>query len=77
VRFIRISPDVWVNLKEIESVTRNLDGTALLQGRQRIYQSTIPFEAVLLYGDEGSEHAQEAPTTRIQSPLLGETQPAW
>jgi len=77
VRFVRISSDVWVNLKHIESVTRNVDGTALLQGNQRIYASTIPFDAILMQGEESEHESMARPKVSIQSPLLSETQPAW
>ena len=76
MNFVRISPDVWVNLKHIESVTRNVDGTALLQGMGRIYASMIPFEAILMQSDS-NERGHQPIIDRIQSPLLSETQPAW
>lgn len=75
MKFVRISADVWVNLDEIESVTRNENGTALLQGRQRIYESQIPFEAILMQASEASEKSPEVP--EVNSPLLAETRPAW
>lgn len=75
MKYVRISQDVWVNLEEIESITRNDDGTALLQGRQRIYASIFPVENLLM---ETREHDKEPPMI-VQSPLMDkfETHPAW
>jgi hypothetical protein len=75
MKYVRISQDVWVNLELIESVVRNSDGTALLQGRGRVYESTIPFEAIPMIERESEPQAQQvaSPLTTLTS----DTQPAW
>jgi hypothetical protein len=76
MRYVRISQDVWVNIEEIESVTRNVDGTALLQGRSRIYESTVPFEAIIMRTEEPKK-PEPREGAKVESPLIAETRPAW
>jgi hypothetical protein len=76
VKYVRVSQDVWVNLDEVESITMNVDGTALLQGRQRIYESTVPIGAILMQTEEAKE-PPPAEQAHVASPLLADTRPAW
>lgn len=75
MRFIRISADVWVNMSEVESVILNENGTVLIQGRNRVYESTLPFEAILPQLME--KEKSETPEVKVNSPLVAETRPAW
>ena len=45
--------------------------------KQRVYESVIPFEAILVQTRELPETSEKLPEAKIESPLLAETRPAW
>jgi len=84
MKYVQITEDVWVNLSETESIVRTSDGLALIQGRQRVYESTIPFEAVIVGAKDTREDNGKQPVRHVTSPLLVDksqdpfnTSPAW
>ena len=69
MKFILITQDVWVNLEDVEAVTRDKqDGTALIQGRSRVWKSIIPFEAVISAIQEDETQAPQQ--QNVLSPLV-------
>ena len=84
MKYVQISKNTWVNLSRTESVSRSDAGTALIQGRQRVYESTIPFEAVIVGAQDTREDNDKQPVRHVTSPLLVDksqdpfnTSPAW
>jgi len=79
MKFIRITRDLWINLEEAESIIRNDDGTATIQLRSNVWQSEIPFEAVIVAARDSISEDTHMPSN-VRSPLLVspfDTHPAW